>query len=179
VSTVEADEGWDSLARRAGIAAVIEARVAIEAEAAFLAATRATHADAAAILAALAVRGDQIGVAERYVDADMEFHRRIVVVARNPILLEMFDAFAGRSREAMIDLVRMERAPDIDLDHDVHRGVADAIADGDADLAATRARAHLQTLHALLEAQATPQAPSSAGSSAKTISSTSRPTPGA
>src|SRR5687768_2280435 len=56
VTALDVTEEWDAVLRRATIAAVIEARIAIEAEAAALAAQRRTPADLRAIRRALAGR---------------------------------------------------------------------------------------------------------------------------
>lgn len=161
VTALDAPEDWDAVLRRADIAAVIEARVAIEAEAAALAAQRRTPADLRAIRQALALRdaqrrtpepgtsdGDEDGrVIERLVDADTAFHRAIIVAARNPILLELFDGFTPRLRQAMIEMLRIRRGEGRDdRDHDAHALLAQAIADRDAESASRESRAHLQAL---------------------------------
>ncbi|MGW0063933.1 FadR/GntR family transcriptional regulator, partial [Streptosporangium sandarakinum] len=62
VTALDVQEDWDSVVRRAAITSVIEARVAIESEAAALAAARRTPADLRAARRALRAR------AERYHD---------------------------------------------------------------------------------------------------------------
>lgn len=118
VVALDVPDDWDAVLRRADIVAVIEARAAIETEAAALAAERRTPADVRAIRRALWDRGDRRTILEDHVDADTAFHRSIVAAAHNPILLELFDGFTPRLRQAMIDMLRMrlrgaERSPDV------------------------------------------------------------------
>ncbi|MEV5392712.1 winged helix-turn-helix domain-containing protein, partial [Nocardia farcinica] len=56
VTALDVTEDWDAMLHRADIAAVIEARIAIEAEAAALAARRRTPADLRALRRSLAAR---------------------------------------------------------------------------------------------------------------------------
>ncbi|MFJ2505114.1 FadR/GntR family transcriptional regulator [Microbacterium sp. NPDC087592] len=146
VTALDAPEDWDSVLRRAGVVAVIEARVAIETEAAALAASRRTPADLRAIRRALAGRAAHRSDIESHVDADTVFHRSIVAAAHNPVLLDLFDSFTPRLREAMVEMLRIRRVFGGDEDHDAHAVLARAIADRDAKGAADLSRAHLLTL---------------------------------
>ncbi|WP_262001174.1 FadR/GntR family transcriptional regulator [Microbacterium sp. Mcb102] len=146
VTALDAPEDWDSVLRRAGVVAVIEARVAIETEAAALAASRRTPADLRAIRRALADRAAHRSDIESHVDADTVFHRSIVAAAHNPVLLDLFDSFTPRLREAMVEMLRIRRVFGGDEDHDAHAVLARAIADRDAKGADDLSRAHLLAL---------------------------------
>ncbi len=150
VTALDVSEDWEAVLRRADIVAVIEARIAIEGEAASLAAERRTPGDLRAIRSALverdARRRAQRGGASELVDADTAFHRAIVAAAHNPILLELFDGFTPRLRQAMIELLRLRRDHTTDADHDAHAELLQAIAGRDATSALARSRAHLQAL---------------------------------
>ena len=150
VTALDAREDWDAVLRRAGIVAVIEARIAIEAEAAALAAVRRTPADLRAIRRALADRAASRSEIESHVDADTAFHRTIVAAAHNPVLLDLFDSFTPRLREAMIEMLRIRREFGDDADHDAHVEQVGAIADHDEGAAAACSRAHLLTLREAL-----------------------------
>ena len=167
VIALEVPDDWDAVLRRADIAAVIEARTAIESEAAALAAERRTPADVRAIRRALRDRADRRTILEDHVDADTAFHRSIVAAAHNPILLELFDGFTPRLRQAMIDMLRLrsvgrgaqpdgeshaERRPQFGSDHDhtAHEELAEAVITRDASTAAALSRAHLAALAAAL-----------------------------
>lgn len=165
VTALDARDDWDLVLRRSDILAVIEARTAIEAESAELAATRRTPADLRAIRRALDGRGVHRDDIAAHVDADTAFHRAVVAAAGNPILLELFDGFTPRIRPAMIEMLRLRGAFGSDdfsgsQDHGHHIDLAQAITDRDASRAAALSRAHLRSLG---EAITAPRAASSAG----------------
>lgn len=150
VTALEATEDWDAVLRRADVVAVIEARIAIETEAAALAAERRTQTELRAMRSALSKRdADRSGI-EEHVDADTAFHRSIVVAAHNPILTELFDGIAPHGRQAMVDMLRIRGEFGSDADHQVHERLLDAITAGDGTAAARLSRAHLQALKALM-----------------------------
>ncbi|MFT4088465.1 MAG: FCD domain-containing protein, partial [Gordonia sp. (in: high G+C Gram-positive bacteria)] len=136
--------------QRADIASVIEARIAIESEAAALAARRRSAPALRAIRRAFADRESSRSSIEELVDADMRFHRAIVAAAENPVLLELFDTFVARLRQAMIDMLRIGRSLDDDADRAAHSELADAIGDREPEAAARLSRAHLDALRASL-----------------------------
>ena len=157
VTALEARDDWDLVLRRSDILAVIEARTAIEAESAGLAATRRTPTELRAIRRTLAARRLSYTGVEAHVDADTAFHRAVVQAAGNPILLELFDGFTPRLRPAMIEMLRLRGglgSEDFnETDHDHHADLAAAIADRDSERAAALSRAHLRTLADALTAQ--------------------------
>lgn len=146
VTALDAREDWGDVVIRADIIAVIEARVAIETEAAALAAERRTPAALRAIRRALADRAASRDRIEAHVDADTAFHRSIVEAAGNPILLELFDGVTPRVRQAMIEMLRIRATFGSDADQAEHGRLADAIADRRAADAAGLSRAHLRAL---------------------------------
>jgi DNA-binding FadR family transcriptional regulator len=156
VTALDVRENWDVVLRQADIAAVIEGRIAIETEAAALAAQRRTATDLRSMRRALTrrVRGGQ--TTEEYVDADMAMHRTVVAAAHNNVLLELFDGFAPRVRQAMIDMLNLlpARTPcDSDEsgnDQEAHAALVQAIADRDSPTAAQLSRTHLTSLKAAL-----------------------------
>lgn len=146
VAALDAREDWDAVLQRADIVSVIEARTAIESEAAALAAARRTANDLRAIRRAVKVRGERRTDIEEHVDADLAFHRAIVVAAANPILTELFDGFTPRLRQTMIAMLRIRSAFGSAEDHAAHERLADAIAAGDAVHAARLSGEHLASL---------------------------------
>ncbi|SEF15125.1 FadR/GntR family transcriptional regulator [Jiangella alba] len=151
VTALDVPDDWDVVLRRADIVSVIEARIAVETEAAALAAERRTPTDLRAVRRALADRDQRRGASTAdLVDADTAFHRAIVVAAHNPILIELFDGFTPRLRQAMIELLRLRDDHGDDADQDAHADLVDAIAGRDAGAARARSRAHLQALEAAL-----------------------------
>lgn len=151
VTALDVTEDWDAVLQRAGIISVIEARIAIEAEAAAYAAERRSPQALRAIRKALTDRQEHRGSTEEYVDADMRFHRSIVAAAENPVLLELFDSFVPRLRQAMIDMLRLGRSLSEDEDHDAHADLTEAIASRDAEVAHRLSRTHLESLKAALQ----------------------------
>jgi len=146
VTALDQSDDWDRVLRNADIASVVEARIAIEVEASALAAHRRTPTELAAMRRAAEERASQRSRIDEHVDADMALHRSIVVGAHNPILTELFDGFAPRSREAMIDLLRSRGEYGSDDDQRTHTRILDAIADRDAVAAASLTREHLLRL---------------------------------
>jgi DNA-binding FadR family transcriptional regulator len=137
---------WDTVVQYADIVAVIEARTAIEVEAAALAAERRTSAELQALREALDERERRRSDIDEHVETDMAFHRGIVVAAQSPVLLELFDNFAPRSHQAMIDMLRLRSHHGDDVDQSVHEHIYQAIASQDVKAAAGLARAHLSAL---------------------------------
>jgi DNA-binding FadR family transcriptional regulator len=151
VTALDVTEDWDTVLRRATIAAVIEARIAIEAEAAALAAVRRTPADLRAIRRTLAARGIEGQQVPDHVDADMAFHRAVIAAAHNDVLIQLFDAFLPRLRLAMIDMLKIAPVQSETADHDAHRDLAEAIAGRDHAAAAVASRTHLAALKEAFE----------------------------
>lgn len=146
VSALTPVDDWDSLVMRTNIASILEARIAIECEAASLAAERHTLEDMLAIRAALALRdADRVAVEIR-VDTDTAFHRSIIVASHNEILIELFDTFATRSRNAMVQMLELNGEPGTDLDQHIHMNIVTAIALRDAAAASELSRTHLLAL---------------------------------
>jgi len=150
VIALDAPEDWDAVLRRADIVSVIEGRIAIETEAAALAAARRTPTELRAMRRALAERAAHRSGIEELVDADMAFHRSIVTAAHNPILTDLFDGFVPRSRQAMIELLRLHGEFGGDPDQDTHASLLAAVAARDSETAAGLSRAHLLSLKAAL-----------------------------
>jgi DNA-binding FadR family transcriptional regulator len=141
---------WETVVRRAEIADVVEGRIAIETESAHRAAQRRTPRDLLVVQKALDQRAEAApGTSDaEYVDIDLEFHRAVVAAAHNPVLVELFDSFRARVRDAMIDMLAMAGpAARSAHDQDVHAGIVAAIRDRDPDRAAAVSRAHLVALH--------------------------------
>lgn len=146
VTALDAPEDWDSVLRRSDIISVIEARIAIETEAASLAATRRTAADVRAIRRALERRAVAIAGIEEHVDADTAFHRAIIAAAHNPILLDLFDGLTPRLRQTMIEMLRIRADFGGAEDHRRHVRLAETVIERDAGAAADESRSHLLEL---------------------------------
>jgi DNA-binding FadR family transcriptional regulator len=149
VVATDSSQDWETVLRRADIDEVVEGRIAIEAEAARLAAQRRTPADLRAIAALLDARAVAAREArdEDYVDADIAFHQAVVAAAHNTVLAELFQSFVPRVRRAMIDMLRFAGdADDHRTDHGAHLAIADAVRAGDPEAAARSSRHQLARL---------------------------------
>ena len=140
------------LARRAGPADVVAARLAVEPELAAMAARHATPAGLQAMRAAMAA-SRRPGLSWRgYEGQDARLHREVALAAGNPLLLHLFDQLAAIRRVLTWDRPR-ERPDGPPPGHpsfDEHEGIVAAIAAGDAVAAAARMRAHVAAVHRLI-----------------------------
>jgi DNA-binding FadR family transcriptional regulator len=146
VIALDVAEDWDLVLKRVDIVSALEARSAIETEAAALAAARRTPAELRQLRKALQARAEEQQSIEAHVDADMALHRAIVAASHNELLLELFDGFVPRIRQVMIDMLRLHPVPSEEADQDAHAQIVDAIAERDAALAARTSRTHLDAL---------------------------------
>jgi DNA-binding FadR family transcriptional regulator len=146
VTALDVPEDWEAVVLRADIVSVLEARIAIEVESAALAAQRRTPSELRAMRSSLAARVAHRSSIDDHVSADTAFHRSIVVAAHNPILTELFDGFTPRSRQAMIEMLRLRGGFGSDEDQERHRALLDAVAERDAQGAAELSRTHLLEL---------------------------------
>lgn len=122
------------LVRRARIVEVYQVRRALEVEAARLAAENARPDDVEALKRALDRRQRSVGGdTAAFVDADTEFHRCVVAITGNSLLLALFDQFREPLAHALAALVDQEPLPDT---ADEHAALFDAISAGDPVAAA-------------------------------------------
>lgn len=146
VTATDTPTSWDTVLQRADIVAVIEARTAIEVEAAALAAERHAPVELKLLREALDGREQHRVDIDEHVATDMTFHRHIIVAAHSSILLDLFDSFAPRSAHAMADMLRLRGRYGDDADHGIHERIFEAIASRDTAAAAGLTRVHLRGL---------------------------------
>ncbi|NUS90282.1 MAG: FadR family transcriptional regulator [Streptomyces sp.] len=138
------------LLRRARLLEVYEVRRALEVEAARLAARRTRPEDIARLTADLKRRQEaaEAGPAA-FVDADLEFHRTVVELSGNAVLLGLFTSVLPVLREALVEMVTYEtRLPDLSC---AHADLLDALARGDAAAAIAATTRHLEAVTALVD----------------------------
>ena len=136
----------------------LEARLAIEPPQARLAALRATRCDIDKLFE-LAEASRTAADPKSYEKADAEFHRRIAVAARNPLMIAIFDAVLavasdggwrhGRETAQCSNNQTAYAA--------AHRKIAEAIAERNPELAEERMRAHLSSVQQRLIEHAFPR----------------------
>jgi DNA-binding FadR family transcriptional regulator len=127
----------------ASLTHVLDARAGIEAAAARLAAQHADPANLRPLSDALEARAAALaaGDLDAFVAVDADFHRGVVVVSGNPLLLRLYDALA----EVLAESIR--ETATIPEDHrilDAHVDVLEAIRAGDPEAAS-------QASYALIE----------------------------
>ncbi|MEU5417653.1 FadR/GntR family transcriptional regulator [Streptomyces sp. NPDC001407] len=132
--------------QRAGVRDVLELRIALEAEAARLAALRHEPADLERMRAALEAQEafedaegqPDSGNLELYADHDIEFHKAVVDAAHNSALSATYSWFSSSVREALVTALGDREMPRIL--HGDHHALMTAIASGDPDAAAHACR---------------------------------------
>jgi DNA-binding FadR family transcriptional regulator len=151
VTALDVSKEWDVALRRASIGSVLEARVAVESEAAALAAERRSLDDLHSMRRFLEARSEAVGRdLTEFVDADSALHRSIVVASHNDVLVDLFDGLAPRIHRTMMDLLGNESESDPAASQAAHADIVMAIAEFDADRAGALSRAHLRAVQAAL-----------------------------
>lgn len=137
--------------RKTGLRDQFEARALLEAEAARLAALRATP-ETIAGLRTLLERRDRRGPDDRndFIANDFAFHEAIVAAAGNRALMEIY-AFFSASIRASIAASLEDSLPE--PDNAQHAAIVDAIAAGDSELASATVRRFMAPLIDELERQ--------------------------
>lgn len=135
--------------------AVLELRIALESEAAVLAAQRRTPEQLATMKAALGEMGEAIARGEDAVHADMRFHQSIAEAAGNPHFLKLFN-YVGELLipRARLQAVRLDNLPMPDYLARVqreHEQICYAIERQDPEAARAALRMHLSESKARLQ----------------------------
>lgn len=127
-----------TMARRANLRDQFEARLALDAEAARLAAHRQTPAVIAELRRLLAERGNFDGREKAlFVARDFAFHKAVVAASRNSVLVGMY-AFFSSSIGETIEATLGEELPEPDMA--AHASIIDAIETGDPEQAEAAVR---------------------------------------
>ena len=122
-----------TMARRAGLRDQFEARLALDAEAARLAALRRTPAVIAGLRTLLAERGNyEGGDKAAFIARDFAFHQAVIAASQNAVLIGMYDFFSALIAETIEASLR-EYLPEPDMA--AHAAIVDAIESGDPDTA--------------------------------------------
>lgn len=124
------------MARRAGLRDQFETRLALDTEAARLAAIRHDAADIANLRVLLAARGSSGGA--DFIARDLAFHRAVVAASRNGVLIGMYDFFATLIAETIAATLGADLP---EPDAAAHAAIIDAIATGSPDAADAAVRA--------------------------------------
>ncbi|MFF2508233.1 FadR/GntR family transcriptional regulator [Streptomyces sp. NPDC058067] len=148
---LEADtEATDTKAK---VLQIVEVRRAMEAEAAHLAATRATPADVARMRAALTAIDTAVAAGGDGVEEDLAFHRSIAESTGNPVLVSTV-RYLGEVSRGGIRVTRANEARRGDFFEAVrkeHHAILAAIEDGDPETARSAAHRHMEHAAARLQ----------------------------
>ncbi|MFB7372531.1 FadR/GntR family transcriptional regulator [Streptomyces sp. NPDC056222] len=121
--------------RHAGARDVMELRMALEAEAARLAAVRRDTHDLLRLRAALATLREE---GDRAADADMAFHLAVVEATHNAAFTEVYRFFSTQVHEVLVEALGDREMPPVDID--AHEALVAAVEAGDAEAAEAGAR---------------------------------------
>lgn len=118
-------------AKRASLREQFEARLALDVEAARLAALRCSAADIDRLRSLLAKRGDYVGVdKDAFVARDFAFHQAVIATSRNNVLISLYE-FSSRLIAETIAATLEGDLPEPDMA--AHKAIVDAIESGDPD----------------------------------------------
>lgn len=131
-----------------------EARVALEAELARIAARRRSAEDIADLGDLLAAQDAARADGESFLEIDGRFHRRIAAISGNPIFETLAHGIFSWMRAFHEEQVRKRGLEALTLAE--HRAILDAIAAGDGDAAAGAMRDHLDRANALYHQENAP-----------------------
>lgn len=129
------------------VMAVLELRIAVETEAARLAALRRTEQDLAELRRTLAAFETQIGTGGDTVAADLAFHRQVAIATGNryfhEILEQLGAAIIPRTRIDTAELAQDGQTAYLARVHREHQAIHEAIAHQDKEAAHAAMHAHL------------------------------------
>lgn len=125
-----------------------EVRVMIERTAARLAARRRTDADLDASRQQIEFYARAHANADRdaAIAADIGFHRTLVVAARNPVLLSIFDSISGSLGEHLREYGAHLGSAELNIVISEHTRILDALTQGDADLTVRQIGKHMRVI---------------------------------
>lgn len=138
-----------SRARGAGLRDLLEARCALEVEAARMAAIRHTPATIPALRALLEYRGESgEGDREQYIIRDLAFHKAVVAASGNQAMIEIYEFFSASIRET-IEATLGDQLPEPGMQ--AHVDIVDAIASGSPGKADAATRSFMAPILAALD----------------------------
>src|SRR3954470_7925324 len=123
---------------------LFEVRGVLEGETAAFAAVRRTDEGVLAIAEGIDAMAEGLDSAERYIDADLQFHLAIARASRNRIALHMMHAIREILRRSLLSLYEVPGGPEGSLAH--HRRILEAVVAGDAGGARASMLEHLRVV---------------------------------
>lgn len=133
---------------------LFEVRQTLEVEAAGLAAARRTDEHLARMGQAIVEMAAALDSADRYIEADLQFHLAVAAATRNRIVAMMMHAIRGQLHRALASIFHIPGSPQRSVRQ--HEAILEAIRAGDPEQARARMREHLarveQDIHGVLDA---------------------------
>ncbi len=137
------------MARRAGLRDQFEARLALEVEAARLAALRHSPEVVSQLRVLLVARGNYAGGDKAaFIERDLAFHKAVVAASRNRAMIEIYEFFSLSIAET-IEATLGEDIPEPDMQ--AHIAIVDAIEAGNPEAADIAARRFMAPIVATLD----------------------------
>ena len=137
------------MARRAGLRDQFEARLALDVEAARLAALRQTPEVISQLCALLAARGNYDGGDKAvFIERDLAFHKAVIAASQNRAMVEIYEFFSASIAET-IEATLGEDLPEPDMQ--AHVAIVDAIKTGNPEAAALAVRRFMAPVVATLD----------------------------
>ena len=125
-----------------GATYLAEVREILEPEIAALAALRAEEQHLGIMREAVRVMDESLHDAERFIEADLDFHLALAEAAANPIILSLIDSIVGLLREQRLRTFQSANGPQ--RGQHCHRRILEAVETRNAEGARIEMRAHLQ-----------------------------------
>ncbi|WP_298177558.1 FadR/GntR family transcriptional regulator [Saccharomonospora sp.] len=142
--TLDAEPVDQLVARRRRLPDVLEAREAIEAKLAELAAERRTREDLDELESALSHMRAEVEAGGYGTEGDRRFHAAVTAAARSALLAEFMRSIAEQVSESRTESLRQPGRPNRSLRQ--HQAIFDAISLGDSARAAAAMRRHVRTV---------------------------------
>lgn len=137
------------MARRAGLRDQFEARLALEVEAARLAALRHTPEVISQLRALLVARGNYDGEDKvTFIERDLAFHKAAIAASQNRAMIEIYDFFS-MSITGTIESTLGAEIPEPNMQ--AHVAIVDAIESGDPEAAGLAVRRFMAPVIATLD----------------------------
>src|ERR1051326_2519472 len=114
-----------------GAAYLAEVREILEPEIAALAAARAEDQHLGIMREAIKVMDDSLHDAERFIEADLDFHLALAEGAANPIILSLIDSIVGLLREQRLRIFKVVGGPERGQIH--HKKILAAVEQHNAE----------------------------------------------
>lgn len=122
-----------TMAGRAGLRDLFEARLALDVEAARLAALRQTSGTITELRALLNARGEFDGSDKSaFIERDLAFHKAVIAASRNGAMMSIYEFFSASIAQT-IEATLGEDLPEPDIH--AHAAIIDAIATGEPETA--------------------------------------------